>query len=405
MCLVPATAIAGAGALVGARPVAAATAAIVWVLAAVAFRLVDCHWSAPPRRFYVAAGKTWAASSLLTWLIGIRAFPATPGLIVVALPLAAVAAAIVLRAASRAIAVRRRTRVVVVDAVGEKRLPAWIAYYWPEWEIVDFRDGRDLPAAEREAAAQAAAVACYLNGQSPAPRGRLHRLSLDELLERMSGRVLLDHAERLTCGCGRGGAAIKRAVDLCAAAGGLAVLAPLLVVLAALIKLESKGPAIYRQRRLGLDCQPFRMLKFRSMADQAEQETGPVWATPNDPRCTRLGRLLRPLHLDELPQLVNVLRGEMSLVGPRPERPELAEDLLATMPVYRKRLSVKPGVTGWAQVNQGYDRALDDVRRKLEYDLFYVKRCGPLLDAGILLRTIDAVIFGKPRRPARPELP
>jgi lipopolysaccharide/colanic/teichoic acid biosynthesis glycosyltransferase len=95
----------------------------------------------------------------------------------------------------------------------------------------------------------------------------------------------------------------------------------------------------------------------------------------------------------------------MSLVGPRPERPELADELLRTMPVYRKRLEVRPGITGWAQINQGYDREMDDVRRKLEYDLYYVKHCGPLFDTAILLRTIDAVIFGKPRRPARPDLP
>jgi len=308
----------------------------------------------------------------------------------------------------RAVAVRRRKPVVVVDAVGEERLAAWLAYYWPEWEIVDLVDARDpaaRPVRRLRLAQRGGTVAYYVNGQAVPFREDVRALPLDDLLERVSGRVLLEHGDSVTPPRQRAGAVLKRLTDMCVAAGGLVALAPLMAVLAALIKLESKGPVIYRQRRLGRGRRPFEMLKFRSMVDQAEQATGPVWARPNDPRCTPLGRLMRPLHLDELPQLVNVLRGEMSLVGPRPERPELAEDLLSSIPAYHRRLAVKPGVTGWAQINHGYDRGVDDVRRKLEYDLFYVKRLGPLFDAAILLRTADAVIFGKSRGRAQPWLP
>lgn len=391
------------GAVMGAGAPAAAIAAAAWVSAAIAFGLCDRQWWTQPRLLYTAVAKAWAASSLVCWVASLLVVVAPQRIL--ALPLAALVVAVTVRAAWRAAALRRPKRVVIVDAVGEKRLAPWLAYYWPEWQVVGLLDDHDRRAAERLAAAHGATTAYYLNGRSSLPAGRLRVLSLDDLLERVSGRILVDHAEGVTLRCGRMSQELKRATDICVAAAGLVALSPLLALLAALIKLESRGPVIYRQRRLGRDLRPFDMLKFRSMVEHAEEDTGPVWAEPNDSRCTALGRVLRRLHLDELPQLVNVLRGEMSLVGPRPERPELADDLLQTMSAYRTRLAVKPGVTGWAQVNQGYDRGIEDVCRKLEYDLFYVKHHGPLFDAAILLRTIDAVVFGQPSRPARPDPP
>jgi len=405
LCVTETAAIAAVGAAVGAGLLATAVAAAAWIVAAIIFGLSDRRWWARPRSLYRAAAKTWATASLASWLAAFLSPLAVTPKAMLLLPLAGLAVAVAMRTIWRAVAVHRRRPVLVVDVAGEDRLAAWLAYYWPEWEIVGLVDGRDAAAAAREAAGRGAAVAYYLNGQGAPSPGGLEALPLDDLLQRVSGRVFLEHTDGVRSRCSGARVALKRVMDLCVAAGGLALLAPLMALLAALIKLESQGPAIYRQRRLGRGLRPFEMLKFRSMINEAEQETGPVWAQANDPRCTVVGRVLRPLHLDELPQLVNVVRGEMSLVGPRPERPELADELLRTMPVYRKRLEVRPGITGWAQINQGYDREMDDVRRKLEYDLYYVKHCGPLFDTAILLRTIDAVIFGKPRRPARPDLP
>jgi len=394
----------GAAAQVGIPAIAVGVAA--WSVAAVTFGLCDRRWWSVPRLLPLAALKTVAASFVISWLVVLispsLAFP--PGMLI--LPPAAFAFGLIMRAGWRIVELHRRRPVVVIDAVGEPRLKTWLAYYWPEWRILDVLDGRDPGAAERCTAVCSTEVACYVNGQAPPGAwGPVTPLSLDDLLERVSGRLLLDHADTVVPHWSRAGAAVKRLTDVCVAGAGLAALSPLMGILAALIKLDSRGPAIYRQERLGLDRRPFQMLKFRSMVDQAEEDTGPVWAQADDPRCTRIGRVLRPLHLDELPQLANVLRGDMSLVGPRPERPELAKDLLDTMPPYRKRLTVRPGITGWAQINQGYDQQMDDVYRKLEYDLFYVKRGNPLFDAAVLLRTIDAVIFGKPRRPAQRDLP
>ena len=150
--------------------------------------------------------------------------------------------------------------------------------------------------------------------------------------------------------------------------------APLILLAMALVKLTSRGPAIYRQVRAGLGGRPFTIYKIRTMAHDCEARTGPVWATADDPRVTPLGRFLRRSHLDELPQLWNVLRGEMSLVGPRPERPEFVAQLQRAIPDYRRRLQVPPGVTGLAQVQLPPDTDLAGVRRKLVYDLYYIRR-------------------------------
>jgi len=162
---------------------------------------------------------------------------------------------------------------------------------------------------------------------------------------------------------------------------------PLIGVLVLLVRLHSRGPGIYRQTRLGKNARVFQMYKIRTMRHDAEDKTGPVWAKTNDSRITRLGRLLRKLHLDELPQLFNVVKKEMALIGPRPERPEIVAMLAEEIPNYTDRLVVLPGVTGLAQINLPPDSTLDDVRRKLVVDIKYIKKAGPWLDARILMST------------------
>jgi len=163
--------------------------------------------------------------------------------------------------------------------------------------------------------------------------------------------------------------------------------APVVLVAAVLVKLGSPGPAFYSQVRIGKNGRPFRIYKIRSMYHNCERLSGPRWSTPGDPRVTRLGRFLRATHIDELPQLWNVLRGDMSLVGPRPERPEFVWQLEKALPRYQERLAVRPGITGLAQVQLPPDTDLESVRRKLAHDLYYIRWQGPWLDMQILLST------------------
>jgi lipopolysaccharide/colanic/teichoic acid biosynthesis glycosyltransferase len=156
--------------------------------------------------------------------------------------------------------------------------------------------------------------------------------------------------------------------------------------------LTSPGPLFFRQRRLGRGGRPFSVMKFRSMVDDAESASGAIWAQPGDERVTRIGRLMRLTHVDELPQAINVLRGEMSWVGPRPERPEFVAELSKTIPFYRARHSLRPGVTGWAQIHQNYGDSVERAREKLQYDLYYIKHAGPALDGLIVLRTVAKVL-------------
>lgn len=187
----------------------------------------------------------------------------------------------------------------------------------------------------------------------------------------------------------------KRLADIVLSAAVLVAGLPLWLAIGALVRLTSPGPAIYRQTRVGQHGAPFTMLKFRTMVDGAERATGPVWATPADKRVTPLGRWLRRLRLDEVPQLWNVLKGEMSLVGPRPERPYFVEQLAEQIPLYSRRHRVKPGITGLAQVKWRYDADLEDVRQKLKYDLFYLENMSLQMDAKILLQTVRTAIAGK----------
>ncbi len=189
--------------------------------------------------------------------------------------------------------------------------------------------------------------------------------------------------------------AVKRAIDIVVSFLILLVGLPIWMLVALAIRLESKGPIFYTQERVGKDEKHFHILKFRSMHDDAEVGSGPVWANKRDPRVTRAGKILRKLRLDEVPQLINVLDGNMSLVGPRPERPFFVEQLAKEIPLYKRRLKVRPGITGWAQVKHKYDENIDDVRRKVQYDLFYIENMSLRMDFKILLSTIAVVMLGK----------
>jgi lipopolysaccharide/colanic/teichoic acid biosynthesis glycosyltransferase len=194
------------------------------------------------------------------------------------------------------------------------------------------------------------------------------------------------------------GRALKRGLDLLAAVAVLVLTAPLSLLIALLIKLEDRGPVFFRQRRVGLGGEIFILRKFRSMRVDAEAETGPVWAQEDDPRVTRVGRWIRLLHVDEIPQAWNVLRGDMSFVGPRPERPEFVGELRSAIPFYDYRHAVRPGITGWAQVHVPHTATVEDVRRKLTYDLDYLRHFSLRMDLAIMLRTLRLIILGWRRR-------
>jgi sugar transferase (PEP-CTERM system associated) len=193
------------------------------------------------------------------------------------------------------------------------------------------------------------------------------------------------------------GAAIKRLSDIVLGITGLFLSAPIMAAVALAVRLDSNGPVIYRQRRVGLAGSTFEVLKVRSMYVNAEAR-GAQWAGVDDPRITRVGRFIRKYRLDELPQFVNVIRGEMSFVGPRPERPVFVDQLKEVIPYYDERHSVRPGLTGWAQVQYPYGATVEDAYRKHEYDLFYLKNMSTLFDCAILIQTIRIVLLGRGSR-------
>ncbi len=217
--------------------------------------------------------------------------------------------------------------------------------------------------------------------------------------EQHLGRVNLDridvgwflHAEGFSNGLLS--RAIKRAIDITVSLLLLTLTLPLMLGVGILIKLDSRGPVLYRQQRVGRYGQHFTLLKFRSMRVDAEPEGAPRWAAKRDPRITRVGALIRSTRIDELPQLLNVLHGEMSLIGPRPERPHFVAQLAQVIPFYNERNYVKPGITGWAQVNFPYGASIEDAREKLSYDLYYVKNRSTFLDLLILVATIRVILF------------
>ena len=190
---------------------------------------------------------------------------------------------------------------------------------------------------------------------------------------------------------------VKGFLDMSLAFLGLVLALPVMTAVAIAIKLDSRGPVLFRQPRLGQNGSVFILNKFRSMRQDAEKDTGPVWARDRDPRITRIGAFLRQTRLDELPQLFNVLVGHMSFIGPRPERPEFVYELQKVIPFYMERLSVKPGITGWAQVKYRYGASVDDALQKLQYDLYYIKNLSLFLDLLILLNTVQVVLFARGR--------
>ncbi len=228
----------------------------------------------------------------------------------------------------------------------------------------------------------------------------VHVNEISTFLERETGRVDLDSVNPswliFSDGFSSGrmlSSMFKRLFDVVASLVLLAFALPVIALMAVVVKLDSRGPAFYRQRRVGLYNQDFDILKLRSMRTDAEVAGTAVWAEKDDPRITRVGRFLRKSRIDELPQCWSVLKGEMSFVGPRPERPQFVEDLEQQLPFYAERHMVKPGITGWAQINYPYGASIEDARQKLEYDLYYAKNYSPFLDLLILLQTLRVVLW------------
>jgi sugar transferase (PEP-CTERM system associated) len=246
---------------------------------------------------------------------------------------------------------------------------------------------------------------------------RRNRMPVTELLElRFAGNIIEEVANTYERVCGRvclkeirpsqlifsgelgprpQNLLYQRITNVIAAVVGIVLSFPLMVLTALAVRLSSPGPVLYRQTRVGLDDTLFTVYKFRSMRVDAETGTGPVWAQKDDPRVTTVGRIIRRIRFDELPQLFNVLRGEMSMVGPRPERPEFVKALNEQIPYYRQRHCVRPGITGWAQISYKYGDTLEDTITKLEYDLYYIKNMSMSLDTYIIFHTLKAMLLSR----------
>jgi sugar transferase (PEP-CTERM system associated) len=269
----------------------------------------------------------------------------------------------------------------------------------------------DLPQLARDAGV-ARVVAAYEERRGALPVPELLRCRMDGVLaeerevmyERVTGKISVESLRPSYLIYGPGfsqpplAVAIKRTVDILASMTGLILSSPVCVLAALLILLDSRGPLLFRQERVGQDGRVFKIIKFRTMQQNAEAVTGPVWATTNDARVTRVGRLLRLLRVDEIPQMLNVLAGHMSFIGPRPERPFFVEELARANPFYALRHTVKPGLSGWAQVRHPYGASVEDALEKLRYDLYYLKTMSLVFDLNIIMRTVGVVLFGKGAR-------
>jgi sugar transferase (PEP-CTERM system associated) len=251
-------------------------------------------------------------------------------------------------------------------------------------------------------------VVCIEDRRSILPTQRLLELKTvgfdvidgNSMLEEVSGRIAIESLQPSALVFSNGfcrtwiSLMIKRLFDVVVSTVGLMVLSPFILLIAALIRLDSPGPILYRQIRVGIYGRPYSMWKFRSMKQDAET-SGPQWTQTHDPRISRVGWWLRKARIDEWPQLVNVIMGEMSLVGPRPERPIFVQELRQSIPYYDVRHTVRPGITGWAQVKFRYGNSAEDSQTKLQYDLYYVKNYSIILDMKILVKTIPVVVTGK----------
>ncbi|ABQ69785.1 sugar transferase [Rhizorhabdus wittichii RW1] len=233
----------------------------------------------------------------------------------------------------------------------------------------------------------------------------VHVTDISDFLERETGRIDLDTVRPSSLIFSDGFSSgrelsmvLKRGFDLLLSAFLLILAAPIILVTALLVKLDSPGPAFYRQVRVGRFGATFEILKLRSMRQDAEAGGAAIWAQQGDPRVTRIGKIIRLIRVDELPQLWTVLKGQMSFVGPRPERPEFVAELERQIPFYAERHMVKPGITGWAQINYPYGASLDDARHKLEYDLYYTKNYSPFLDLLIILQTMRVLLWAEGAR-------
>ena len=226
----------------------------------------------------------------------------------------------------------------------------------------------------------------------------------EAMYERLTGKLAVESMRPSYLIYGRGFAkdpltmVFKRVLDIFAASVGLLLASPICVLTAIAVKLSSKGPVFFRQERTGQDGKSFHLYKFRTMRADAEKHSGPVWAQKNDSRVTAVGRILRLSRLDEIPQFLNILRGDMSFVGPRPERPHFVAQLQKDIPFYPLRHTVKPGLTGWAQVRNPYGASIEDAQEKLRYDLYYIKNMSILFDLNIMLRTVSVILRGKGAR-------
>lgn len=233
----------------------------------------------------------------------------------------------------------------------------------------------------------------------------VHVTDISDFVERETGRIDLDTIRPSTLIFSDGFSSgrelsmvLKRGFDLVMSALILLITAPIILITALLVKLDSPGPAFYRQTRVGRYGETFEILKLRSMRQDAESGGNAIWAQKGDARVTRIGRVIRLIRVDELPQLWTVLKGHMSFVGPRPERPEFVAELEKQIPYYAERHMVKPGITGWAQINYPYGASLDDARHKLEYDLYYTKNYSPFLDILIFLQTVRVLLWAEGAR-------
>lgn len=302
----------------------------------------------------------------------------------------------------------RRLFVVGSDSAALRVREVVAAAAGPVFSLVDIAaEERGLPSPERLRELKIWAIVVTTTARPRIAAAGLLRCKAEgvhifndvEFRERQLRRVDIDHlgpdwlafAEGFSCG--RLSSTLRRAADALVSSALLLFFLPLMLLTALLIKIEGPGPILYRQERVGRLGKNFILLKFRSMLPDAENGHGPAWATKNDPRVTRVGRIIRLLRIDEMPQLLNVLKGEMSLIGPRPERPYFVEQLTRAIPGYSDRHWVKPGITGWAQVNFPYGASVDDARMKLAYDLYYLKHRGLFLDLLILISTVRVVLL------------